>query len=87
MLRSPSLDFALVPVRSTVLRGGDARRCGLHLWQRLGAMLAAYGAGIRDGRQLSARYDALAGMSTAELARRGLARRDIPQVVGSSTVV
>ncbi len=35
--------------------------------------------GIRDGLALAARYDRLARMSDAELARLGLRREDVPR--------
>jgi len=37
--------------------------------------------GIREGRALATRYDALARRSDAELARLGIKREDIPRVV------
>jgi uncharacterized protein YjiS (DUF1127 family) len=36
-------------------------------------------AGIQDGREIAVRYRALARLSPAELATRGLTRQDIPQ--------
>jgi hypothetical protein len=43
--------------------------------------LSALAGGIRDGRRLAARYDALSRLSDAELARRGLDRATLPQAV------
>jgi hypothetical protein len=37
--------------------------------------------GIREGRDLATRYDALARRSDAELTRLGIKREDIPRVV------
>jgi hypothetical protein len=51
---------------------------------RFKAFLGALGtllAGIRDGREMHARYDLLTRMSDGELARRGLTRDDIPRAV------
>jgi len=36
--------------------------------------------GVREGRQISARYHALSRLSTPDLARRGLTRRTIARV-------
>jgi hypothetical protein len=40
--------------------------------------------GIREGRALAGRYEALARKSDAELARLGLTREDIPRAVLSA---
>jgi hypothetical protein len=40
-------------------------------------------AGIREGLAMAHRYDELASLSDAELAKRGLARADIPQAIAS----
>ena len=37
-------------------------------------------AGIREGREMAYRYEALSRLSDAELARRGITRADIPRV-------
>lgn len=60
---------------TTTLRGTD-RRFG---W--FGAALSKTLAAIRDGRRMLAEYDALTRLSDSELARMGIRRQDIPQVV------
>jgi len=50
---------------------------------RLFRAFAAYMDGIREGRELAARYDALARMSQMELARIGVARRDVTHLVAA----
>jgi uncharacterized protein YjiS (DUF1127 family) len=44
---------------------------------RATTLLADYAAGIRDAREMAARYDRLTRMSNSELARLGLTRQDI----------
>ena len=44
-----------------------------------GAYLARFHAGIRDARAMATRYDRLSRMSTPDLARHGMTRRDIPR--------
>jgi len=51
------------------------------LADQVGQYLSDLAAGVREGRELATRYDALARRSDAELARRGIKREDIPQIV------
>ena len=49
----------------------------------LGA-LNTFFAGIQEGREIWNRYESLARMSDAQLARRGLARDEVPQAAVKS---
>lgn len=60
---------------TTPLRGTTPRFGGLGPF--VSKMLAA----IRDGRRMLAEYDTLSSLTDSELARRGLRRQDIPQIV------
>lgn len=53
------------------LPGRKARRSGLFGW------VANVFAGVRDGLRLARHYQELSALSDAELARKGLARKDI----------
>jgi hypothetical protein len=47
---------------------------------KIGRFLRDFGAGIREGREIETRYFALARLTDAELAQRGLKREDIARV-------
>ena len=62
----------------TTLRGTE-RRFG-HISQIVSKTISA----IREGRRMLAEYDELTRLSDSELARMGIRRQDIPQVVAAA---
>ena len=50
-------------------------------FHRFIATASAFFEGINEGREMAARYDHLSKLSDADLARRGLARNQIVQLV------
>ena len=46
----------------------------------VGEIAVAFYEGIVEGREMATRYERLARMSNAELARLGITRQDIPRV-------
>ncbi len=60
---------------TTALRGSDRR------FSWFGAIASKTIAAIRDGRRMLAEYDELSRLPDSELARMGIQRQDIPQIV------
>ncbi len=58
---------------------GTTRRFG-----GLTGLASKIAAAIRDGRRMMAQYDELTRLPDSELARMGVRREDIPQIVASS---
>ena len=58
---------------ATLPRLGTERHLGL------GEVVIAFFEGIAEGADIAARYERLARLSNAELARLGLTRQDIPR--------
>jgi hypothetical protein len=56
-------------------------RTGAPRRQRFFRMISEFFEGIRLARAMAHQYDVLSRLSDGELARRGLRREDIPQVV------
>lgn len=53
------------------------------LFGRMGAAVSEFYAAITDARRMADRYERLSRMSNSELARLGVSREDIPQVVAN----
>lgn len=51
------------------------------LFGRMGAAVSDFFAAIAEGRAMALRYDRLSHLTNSELARMGISREEIPQVV------
>lgn len=66
----------------TTITANGMRETGF--FGRFAAAVSDFFAAVAEARRMADRYDYLSRLSTSELARMGITREDIPQVVARS---
>jgi len=83
MMTHPHTTLTAIVAASAVGRVLFPQQLGRAAVRKLICAFEPYFEGIRAGRAMAARYDEFARMSKAELARRGMTRDDISQIVAA----